>query len=140
LDLGAGEALGLERAAEDPDVHDLARLDPDQGAAGELDAVVDAPDEEHQQSGHHQQGDDDEREAPLAEEVVVRVGEEAHGQMLRACRPGRRCSQMRKKVRVTKMAVTIEAMMPITIVTAKPLTGPVPNWKRKSAVRMVVTF
>ena len=45
-----------------------------------------------------------------------------------------------KKVRVTKTAVIIEAMMPMIRVTAKPLTGPVPNWNRKSAVSTVLTF
>ncbi len=47
---------------------------------------------------------------------------------------GRRSSQIMKKVRVTNTAVIIEAMMPMISVTANPLTGPVPNWKRKSAV------
>ena len=46
---------------------------------------------------------------------------------------GRRSSQMLKKVRVTNTAVIIEAMMPMISVTANPLTGPVPNWKRKRA-------
>ena len=43
-------------------------------------------------------------------------------------------------VRVTNTAVIIEATMPRISVTAKPLTGPVPNWKRKSAVSTVLTF
>ena len=34
-----------------------------------------------------------------------------------------------KKVRVTKIAVNSEAMMPMESVTAKPRIGPVPNWK-----------
>ena len=45
-----------------------------------------------------------------------------------------------KKVRVTKIAVIIEATMPMMSVTAKPFTGPVPNWKRKSAVSTVLTL
>jgi hypothetical protein len=40
---------------------------------------------------------------------------------------------------VTKIAVNIEAMMPIARVTAKPRTGPVPNWKRTKAVSSVVS-
>ena len=50
---------------------------------------------------------------------------------------GRRCSQSMKNVRVTKIAVIIEAAMPTISVTAKPFTGPVPNWKRNSAVSTV---
>ena len=38
---------------------------------------------------------------------------------------------------VTKTAVTIDAAIPMISVTANPLTGPVPNWKRKSAVSTV---
>ncbi len=34
--------------------------------------------------------------------------------------------------------MNIEATMPIPSVTAKPLTGPVPNWKSTSAVSSVV--
>ena len=37
-------------------------------------------------------------------------------------------SQSPNAVRETKMAVNIEAMMPRLKVTAKPRTGPVPNW------------
>ena len=36
-------------------------------------------------------------------------------------------SQIRKMVRTTKIAVIIEARVPTMSVTAKPLTGPVPN-------------
>ena len=43
-------------------------------------------------------------------------------------------------VRDTKTAVNMLARMPMDRVTAKPLTGPVPNWKRKSAAIRVVMF
>ena len=36
------------------------------------------------------------------------------------------------------MAVNMEPMMPIVRVTAKPRTGPVPNWYRMTAVMIVV--
>jgi hypothetical protein len=40
----------------------------------------------------------------------------------------------------TNTAVNILAVMPIIRVTANPLIGPVPNWKRKIAAIIVVTF
>ncbi len=43
----------------------------------------------------------------------------------------------RKKVRTTKIADTIEARVPTMRVTAKPRTGPVPNWKSSNAVMIV---
>ena len=45
-----------------------------------------------------------------------------------------------KMIRVTKTAVNTLTTMPIVNVTAKPLTGPVPKPKRKSAATSVVTL
>ena len=47
--------------------------------------------------------------------------------MLKVAMAGFRFSQSMNSVRVTKMAVIIEAMMPRIRVTANPHTGPVPN-------------
>ena len=76
-----------------------------------------------------------------ADEVVVGVGEESqHVRCSAWTWSAGAASQIMKKVRVTKTAVIIEATMPMISVTAKPLTGPVPNWKRKSAVSTVLTL
>ena len=45
---------------------------------------------------------------------------------------------MSKIMRDTKNAVKTDANRPISSVTANPLIGPVPNWKRKSAEMIVV--
>jgi len=45
---------------------------------------------------------------------------------------------MSKIMRDTKNAVNTDAPRPMSRVTAKPLMGPVPNWKRKSAEMIVV--
>ena len=57
--------------------------------------------------------------------------------MLSVVASGFRSSHIMKKVRVTNTAVNSDARMPTISVTAKPFTGPVPNWKRQSAVSTV---
>ena len=47
---------------------------------------------------------------------------------------------MSKMTRDTKKAVNTEAKRPMSSVTANPLIGPVPNWKRNSAEMMVVMW
>src|SRR5258708_3140613 len=47
---------------------------------------------------------------------------------------------MSKITRETKKAVNTDAKRPISSVTANPLIGPVPNWKRKSAEMIVVMW
>ena len=42
--------------------------------------------------------------------------------------------------RVMKIALNIEATIPIISVRAKPCTGPVPNWYRMTPVMNVVRF
>src|SRR5688572_2370458 len=140
LDLCARDSLLLQRIPKRADVHRLARLDLHEGPAGELDAVIDAPDKHRDHAGRDEDGRQHVRDPPAAQEIVVGVGEESHRQMLSVDMAGRRSSQIMKKVRVTKTAVTREAAMPMISVTAKPCTGPVPNWNRKSAVSAVVTF
>src|SRR5581483_2743969 len=141
LDLRPPDPLPVERRPQGAGVHRPLGADLEQGAAGELDAVVEPSGEEEQESRQ-----DDRRGHRVGvpadpDEVVVGVGEETgHRQMLSVDMAGRRSSHTRKNVLVTKTAVIIEAMMPRMRVTAKPLTGPVPNWNRKSAVRMVLTF
>ena len=46
----------------------------------------------------------------------------------------------RKKERVTNSAEKKDATIPMDSVTAKPRTGPVPNWKRIKAVIRVVMW
>ena len=45
-----------------------------------------------------------------------------------------------KMTRVTTIAVNMLAIRPITVVTAKPRIGPVPNWKRRKEEISVVKF
>src|SRR5207247_1999755 len=84
-----------------------------QRAAGELDAVVEAP--RRQEAGAHQHDRPRDHVGPAGplDEVVARVREESDHQTLRVVMAGRRCSQMRKRVFTTKIAETIEAAMPI---------------------------
>ena len=66
-----------------------------------------------------------------------------HGEILATVRvdmAGRRASQMRNSVRVTNTDVIMEATIPMISVIAKPFTGPVPNWKRNSAVSTMQTL
>ena len=65
---------------------------------------------------------------PEPDEVDPGVMKDAQHQMLSVWVARLRDSQMRKNVRTTKIAVTIEAARPASSVTAKPCTGPVPNW------------
>ena len=60
--------------------------------------------------------------------------------MLSVWAPRERFSHRRKKVRTTKIDVNIDATIPAMSVTAKPFTGPVPNWYSTMAVRIVDTF
>src|SRR5690606_7652733 len=109
----------------------------------ELDRLVEPPAEQGDEADREQDARDDERLPAERKEVVVGVGEDADHwrQMLRVVAAGsRRSSQIMNMVRVTKIAVNIDAMTPRIRVTAKPRTGPVPNWKRKSAVSTIVTF
>lgn len=45
-----------------------------------------------------------------------------------------------KTVLVKNSAVKRDARIPMESVTAKPLMGPVPNWKRTTAAMIVVMF
>src|SRR5690606_20768268 len=107
LDLGPGDALGLERAAAPADIHGLDRLDLHQRAAGELDAVIDPAHEQCNDPGQEEHSRQHIGKTAVGQEVVVGVGEESH-QMLSVDMAGRRSSQIMKKVRVTKTAVMSE--------------------------------
>ena len=61
------------------------------------------------------------RGLPAADEVDLGVVKNAQHQMLSGAVPRVRFSQMRKSVRTTKIALTIDAAMPASSVTAKPL-------------------
>ena len=129
LDLGVADPLLRQPGAHRADVDGLLRGDVGQRAAGELDAVVEPPDQHQDQAGDEDDRRDDERIPASANEIDVRVREEcAHDQMLSSAVEVRFDSQSRKKVRTTKIAETIEASVPTMSVTAKPRTGPVPNW------------
>ena len=71
---------------------------------------------------------DGEADGPLppADEIEVGIVKNAKHQMLRASVFCERVSQIMKKVRTTKIAVTIDAAIPARSVTANPRTGPVP--------------
>ena len=73
--------------------------------------------------------------APHAENVEMSFSEKTH-QMLNL--PGLRRIHRENRTRETNKAVNIEARIPIVIVTAKPFTGPVPNWNRNTAAINVV--
>ena len=105
----------------------MGYLELHQRPARELDAVVDAPSDEEDKTDEHDRARERERPAPPLNEIVVRVSEESDHQMLRVTMFGRRFSHMRNNVFTTKIAETIEAMIPMISVMAKPCTGPVPT-------------
>jgi hypothetical protein len=117
-------------------VRGLLELELHQRAARELDAVVDpAGDRERSEAERDERDRGDGGVTPPLDEVEGRVVEDAQhvgasrGQMLRAVWVrGLRAIQIRKNVRVTKIAVNSDAAMPAMSVTAKPRTGPVPYW------------
>ena len=78
LDLGALDALRVERRAERAGLRGGRRGDLHHGAAGELDAVVEALHREEEQPRNEHRGGDAVGPLPHVDEVVVRVGEERH--------------------------------------------------------------
>src|SRR5207249_6624667 len=103
------------------------RLDLEQRAARELDAVVETAGGQESHADEHDGTGDHVGPAGPLDEIVFRVREESDHQTLKVVMAGRRCSQMRKKVFTTKIAETIEAAIPMIKVIAKPFTGPVPT-------------
>jgi len=78
---------------------------------------------------------------PPFDEIVFGIDEDLHGSLLDAdrARPALpACRRRRQITRDTKNAVNTDANRPMSSVTANPLMGPVPNWKRKSAEMIVV--
>ena len=80
-----------------------------------------------------------ERERALGEEIEWFAGEQLALPMLRSVSLGLRHIWISKMARETNTAVNRFAIKPITRVTAKPRTGPVPKMKRNALATTVVT-
>ena len=100
----------------------------DARSARELDAPVEAVEEDEDNRRNDEDDDDESRLLPPADEIDLGVVKNAQHQMLSGVAPRVRFNQTRNSVRTTKMALTIEAARPASSATAKPRTGPVPNW------------
>ena len=130
----------VEGAAQGVDRGGLLEPHLDQRAAGEVDAVLEpALPGDVGEPGRGSRPPRSVRPAAPADEVVLRVDEDLE-HFVASSRPrlrwrasaaaGGPCRPGRRSARVKKTAVNRLATMPIISETAKPFTGPVPNWYR----------
>src|SRR5207249_9117700 len=114
----------------------------DQGAAGEIDAVIEAGRQEYRDRRDRQQPGQKEAEQVPSHEVDLRHppndNERSH---YRGIAFGlRRRSQVTICSRVTRIAENSEVKTPMLRVTAKPFTGPEPSEKSRMPATKVVTW
>src|SRR4029077_12466503 len=143
LDHALAHVHGLERRPDPVHRHRLLEADLDQGATREVDPVAQAAPGHHgPDTGQDEEDRDDVGPGAPADEVEVGVLEELeHGGQIESDSRLRGPMYSRSKSnRVKKTAVKRLAAIPIIRVTAKPLTGPVPNWKRMRPETSTVTW